>query len=606
MAYATALFVNLVDNMGPQFTVPVLIPYGQYIGADLNMIALFGTVRGLAAVVSSIWMPRLSDRVGRKWVAFLSVAGCSLGYFIQGLACNFRDAEADQQTLLPSMVFMLGRFIAGFFCGMMPVLQAYITELSRPDMQLLTQRMVVTQVTAQVAGIALMPISGALATFGLQLPFFVCAGSGVCCMFFIIVFFKEAWQIKGQPPPQPSPPPAPEPADAVPDAKDAPLLESPEVESASFRLREAREVNRSPWCDLVIWLMFFAYLTRIVLVVGGSVFLMPLMFKQPSFGIEGLPDQEAFQGNIAKAVGLAGVPLGLLQAVTAIFLFVPVTNRVGERPVIAVCGAIVALLFPLYGFWADRIWKVAVLNAVQGLCFGFMSPALGPMGARYSNALFPKQMAMAQGIPIAGLQLSTAFSQNMMALVVGDGDSADDLTKGWCLLAVFCVAFVVIFYVTHRVVELRSLKPKLTVDMEKVVLQTGGQDVEEFIERLGENLKESLRKRRAELWNGEVQFLCEKRVAAAIPQIRAWNDDTQGREHLEDLGNLIAGYPERAARFQSNFPDACKPALTPIMDADYSVNFRGPSLYGNASVTAPIGPPALRRAITAPSHAHGS
>merc|ERR1712110_1216212 len=111
--------------------MPVLVPYGRWMGADLETIALFSTVRGLMSMVSNMWMPRLRDRKGRKLVILISIIGSGVAYGAQGFAGFCPSAGAAIG------VFMLGRALSGFFGGTMPVVRAYVAEMSMPDMALL-------------------------------------------------------------------------------------------------------------------------------------------------------------------------------------------------------------------------------------------------------------------------------------------------------------------------------------------------------------------------------------------------------------------------------------------------------------------------------------
>lgn len=443
-AYICALMVNFVDQMGPQFTGPVLVTYGQWIGASLSTIAMFQTARGLSAMASNIWMPIVSDRAGRKWIAFLSVCGVSLGYFIQAIAYTFRgDGENLEDWGPPCICFICGRFVTGFFAGMQPVLQAYITELSAPDAELVTQRLVVMQVAANVGGMFLSPIAGVVATLGLEVPFFIVTVVGVISIFLVPIYFKEVAEIRGPAPPTPmlgagpsvSVGAAPQEVTASQEtqtgsseAKDAPLLAP---ESASSAAPPPAAIKKgSPFCDLVIGFMFVGYMCLMIMVNGGSLFLTPLLFQQPSFEISGKDsdgnfNEDIFKQNVSKNVGFANIPVGCLQVLVAITLFVPVTKRFGEVPTIMVMGIMGSACFPLVILIGDKVWKVALIFGFLGMAFGFLTPALGPVSARYGRAIYPKQMALVQGIPLVGLQLSNAFAQNILAPIVGDLDSPD-------------------------------------------------------------------------------------------------------------------------------------------------------------------------------------
>merc|ERR1712032_1472022 len=124
--------------------------------------------------------------------------------------------------------------------------------------------------------------------------------------------------------------------------------------------------------------MFLAYMSIMVMVTGGSLFLTPVLLQQPSFGIIGETEEE-FQQKVSRDVALVSIPVGLLQVVVAIGLYVPVTKRCGEVPTLTVMGLIGTCAFPLMGTWCDTMWKVAFVNAILGTALGFLTPALGPI-----------------------------------------------------------------------------------------------------------------------------------------------------------------------------------------------------------------------------------
>jgi len=212
------------------------------------------------------------------------------------------------------------------------------------------------------------------------------------------------------------------------------------------------QVDRNPYTDKVLILLACTSICGVALGVAGAVFLMPLMLAEPSFNIPRGDSVQEFQGNIARALSLSCLPLGFCQILVSLWLFVPVTSRTGERPMIACAGLLLIAVYPVYGFWVDKVWKLAAINAVGGICLGFMIPAIGPVGARYSSKMFPKAVATAQGLPVIGMQIATSFSQNLMALIVGDGN---DLRPGWLFCSFLCLLFVLFFSVAHRLAESR-------------------------------------------------------------------------------------------------------------------------------------------------------
>merc|ERR1712070_432816 len=102
----------------------------------------------------------------------------------------------------------------------------------------------------------------------------------------------------------------------------------------------------------------------------------------------------------------------------------------------------------------DTVLKVTLLNGLVGLCLGFLQPALDPTSAKYASVKYPTKMGLAQSIPLTGLQLAVAFSQNIMAKVVGA--SQGGLGNAWCCLGLCCFVFVAALLAAHRLVEKRT------------------------------------------------------------------------------------------------------------------------------------------------------
>lgn len=533
-AFVTALLVNFVDTMGLHFSFPVLFPYGRWMGAGVQTIALFSTVRGIAAMVSNFWMPRLSDRRGRKLVIMLSLLGSAIAYLVQGLAGEFVGASV--------MLFFIGRALSGFFGGTTPVVRAYVAEISMPDVNLLKQRMTILMVSNQAAGIALSPIAGALATFGLSLPFYVCAGVGMFGLFWALCFFQEASQLRvGTTDTSQSG------AQCTSKSNDAASKKAGACEKGEADSKE-RPKRRNPWCDKVVIFVFISYIC-VFMLIAGFVILIPQMLEDASFGLVG-SNQVETSGNISKAFGLIAVPQGVCNILTSLVFFVPVTRKFGDIKTIVVAGTVATLNFVVYG-WSNKLWHLCVNQAITGVCFGFMVPALGPLMARYASTHYPSQAAECQGIPILGMNLSMAFGQNILALMY----TQFGMKVAWSVCAASCGIFVILFAVSCQIVEARNPKPDLlTAEQKKVALKIGGEDVDKFIDAVCEELRHILAENKEKLWNRPMQFLVRQRLNGTVPEIREWDDQSQGHAYLEDLGSLLRSFPEEYSSFISKFP----------------------------------------------------
>jgi MFS family permease len=528
-AFATALMVNFVDMMGLQFTLPVTVPYGRWMGAGLQTIALSMTVRGLLCIVSNLWMPRLSDRKGRKLVIMISLFGSACAYVVQGLAGHFPETAIT--------IFMIGRGLSGLFGGTMPVVRAYVTELSMPDVQLMKQRMTLLIVANQSAGIALAPIAGAIATFGLSLPYFVCSGVGLFGIIWAGLFFREAKIVKQL-------------GSTAGAIGSAPMEKAiPAPFEAKGNANEGKLKKGKPWRDAVVILMFFAYIS-IFLLVSGYVLLIPVLLERPDFGLVGATMEET-ERNIAKAFGLVAVPNGLCNVLVSVLLFVPLTKKFGDVKVIMVGGLVASVSFATYGFWPTRLWQICVLQAISGCCFGVIIPAMGPLMARYASARYPRQIAETQAIPILGMNLSMACGQNLMALI------ADQLSlKAAWIVCGGCVFIFMIFFVSAYVLVQNRLPQGevLNAEQKEIKLQIGGKDTDQFIDAMCEELRHLLSKSQAELWNAPMQHIVQKKLSAVVPSTRSWDNETHGREYLEDLHALLHDSPGELAKLEAIFP----------------------------------------------------
>lgn len=554
LAFASALLINLVDQMGPQFTIPVYGTYATWIGSSITAISFMGFARGAAAVFSNFWMPKASDRCGRKWIAFTSLVGCAVGYAIQGTSYMLRDRKDGDELGWPpaTVMFIVGRVVVGGFSSMQPVIMAYIAELSMPDKKLMTQRLVYNQVAGSVLGIALAPIAGLVATFGLNIPFLVCSGFSVFAVFFCLIFFEESWVVKGRQDPRSF-------RRTSPDSTTSSMTSSigggnnggggPLLMSVDEPPRPVPKL-KSPARDIVVICMFFAYLFLFLIILGSFAFLMPLYLHEEKFRIrDELDTDEDFEKKISSLVGLLNIPSGILSVLTAVFGYAPITARFGERPTVIAATVVMCCVYPLM-VMSSHFWMLFCLNALVGLSTGIFTPALGPVSARYASVFYQKQMAMAQSVPILGLQLAGMFCQIIDAFFLHYSMEA-----AWIANSFFAVAASIFFYIAHSTAEQRIRGKSFgSASQQEVASKTEAKSLKDFEDVAVETLRARIRRDKAILFNGATQFLFLQKLERSTPDVREWNNDTGGREHLEDVLQCLVPYPHECDAFRANFP----------------------------------------------------
>lgn len=167
----------LIDMIGFGIVIPVLPLYAEHYGATPVqngwLVAVFSLAQFLAA---PLW-GRLSDRVGRKPVLFVSILGTAAGFFLMGAA----------GTLL--MLFV-ARIIDGAAGGNIGTAQAYIADISTPEQRARSMGLI-----GAAFGLGFMfgpALGGWLGHISYQLPMFVAAGLALVNAFLVLAILPES------------------------------------------------------------------------------------------------------------------------------------------------------------------------------------------------------------------------------------------------------------------------------------------------------------------------------------------------------------------------------------------------------------------------------
>lgn len=156
-----ALFaVVFVDLLGFGLIVPLLPYYALTFGASHTLVGVLLASYAAAQLVGAPLLGRWSDRIGRRPVLLVSIAGNAAGFALLGLAGSI------------TMLF-LSRILAGLTGGNIAVAQAYITD--------------VTDAKGRARGLGLLGVAfglgfvigpatgGVLSQWGFQVPAYVAA-----------------------------------------------------------------------------------------------------------------------------------------------------------------------------------------------------------------------------------------------------------------------------------------------------------------------------------------------------------------------------------------------------------------------------------------------
>ncbi|MBP1853564.1 TCR/Tet family MFS transporter [Rhizobium halophytocola] len=153
----------LLDAVGIGLIFPILPSLLQDVADGGNVATLIGTLTALYAAMQFLCAPvlgALSDRLGRRPVLLISLAGAAVNYLILAFA--------------PSLwMLFVGRAIAGLTSANMSVSMAYITDISREDER--ARRFGLTNAMFGMGFIIGPVLGGMLGDIWVRLPFIAAA-----------------------------------------------------------------------------------------------------------------------------------------------------------------------------------------------------------------------------------------------------------------------------------------------------------------------------------------------------------------------------------------------------------------------------------------------
>ncbi len=121
MSPLSVIFLTVfIDLLGFGIIIPLLPFYAESFGANAFVIGLLGSSFSLMQFLFSPVWGRLSDRVGRRPIILLGLAGSCVSYLMLALA--------DSLVLV-----FVGRILGGIAGANIPTAQAYIADVTTPE-----------------------------------------------------------------------------------------------------------------------------------------------------------------------------------------------------------------------------------------------------------------------------------------------------------------------------------------------------------------------------------------------------------------------------------------------------------------------------------------
>jgi MFS family permease len=167
----------LISTVGSSMIWPFLMIYvRQRVDLPLTQVASLMTINATASLFAAFIAGPITDRVGRKWVMVISLAGNGAVYFFMGNAHSYLSFAI--------LMILSGTFNPLYRVGADAMLADLIPSEKRPDAYALMR-------LSNNAGIAVGPmIGGFLSSISYSITFFL-AGSGMLIYSLLIAFFAQ-------------------------------------------------------------------------------------------------------------------------------------------------------------------------------------------------------------------------------------------------------------------------------------------------------------------------------------------------------------------------------------------------------------------------------
>jgi DHA1 family tetracycline resistance protein-like MFS transporter len=169
--------VVFIDLLGFSIILPLLPYYAETFGADELEIGLLVAIYAAAQMISAPLLGRLSDRIGRRPVLLVSIAGNLIGFLMLGFAQNL-------------WMLFTARLLAGLTGGNISVAQAYITDIT--DEKNRARGLGLIGAAFGLGFIIGPAIGGILSQNGFSIPAFVAAGFSLLNLLVVSLWLGES------------------------------------------------------------------------------------------------------------------------------------------------------------------------------------------------------------------------------------------------------------------------------------------------------------------------------------------------------------------------------------------------------------------------------
>jgi DHA1 family tetracycline resistance protein-like MFS transporter len=342
----------VLDAVGIGLIFPIVPSLLQDVTHAENVAPYIGIMTALYAVMQFIFAPvlgSLSDRLGRRPVLLISLAGAAINYLFLAFAPNL-------------WMLLLGRAIAGLTSANISVATAYITDISPEDKR--ARRFGLFNAMFGIGFIIGPVLGGALGDYWLRLPFIAAAVLNACNL--LLAFFM--------------------------------LPESRTPTRETIDLAALNPLSPLRWVFSVKSLLPITIIFFIFSATGEVYGTCWALWGSDTFQWTGL------------WIGLSLGTFGVCQTLAQAFLPGPAVKLLGERATIltGIAGACIALIVMAF---ATQSWMIFAIMPIFALG-GIGAPALQSLATRQVDESQQGrfQGVLASAVSLASIVCPLAFS----------------------------------------------------------------------------------------------------------------------------------------------------------------------------------------------------
>jgi MFS transporter, DHA1 family, multidrug resistance protein len=172
--------VMFLVMIGFGIIIPVLPFYAEKMGASPAQLGLLMAVYSLMQLIFAPFWGRLSDRIGRKPVMMVGIAGLSLSFFIQAMSTEL-------------WMLFAARIIGGILSSAnMPTAMAYVADITSPENR--GKGMGIIGAAVGLGFVFGPAIGGIFSKTSMSMPFYLAGASSLITLIIIFFLLKESLQ----------------------------------------------------------------------------------------------------------------------------------------------------------------------------------------------------------------------------------------------------------------------------------------------------------------------------------------------------------------------------------------------------------------------------